>query len=79
MKKLTLKLSNCISCPYNKYDQYYDCSRNSGWDCTHPQIENKRIVEETASNYIEAQKELKKNQNQMFKYFSDWCPLPENN
>ena len=49
MKKIVKIIveSTCKSCPYCRYDPYYDISHNSGYDCEHPEsIYYKRIVDD---------------------------------
>ena len=43
MKKIGITVSNCSECPYCDYDGYYDCSRDSGYDCT---LSDKRIIDD---------------------------------
>lgn len=59
-KKLFMIITSCFECPYIEYDPYYDCSRDSGFDC---RLAGRRIINERklkARRFIE---------------IPDWCPL----
>ena len=46
MKILTTQIYSCEVCPFCRYDGYYDRSRDSGYDCKHPDTPLGRIVDD---------------------------------
>lgn len=46
MRILNLEVFVCRDCPYCQYDGHYSRSRDSGYDCKHPDSDVGRIVDD---------------------------------
>ena len=69
MSKILLKIiKRCSDCPYLEYDSYYDCSKDSGYNCS--------LLEKRLWNDCEIEKVEKTGKPFNFPIPKD-CPLPD--
>lgn len=72
-------VNSCYECPFCKYDAYYDCSNDAGYDCVYPK-KTFRIIDESV-----LERKLKKINNEAFNFdliasvmgISNKCPLKD--
>jgi hypothetical protein len=73
MKLICKIVKNCDDCPYEDYNADYGMSYDSGYNCKHPKVSKRRIVDD---NDFAVWKKKKENKNKLFP-IPDWCPLPD--
>ena len=79
----------CEGCPYLEYSSYYSMAEDSGYNCTHPDICCKRIIDDgMLSRHREKIKEIGKPKQTLFPKpdnlkhplsIPNWCPLKDFN
>ena len=75
MKIIIMEIESCSDCPYCRYDGYYDCSKDSGYDCS---AKNKRIIDDWDWDNHNNPNRLKKDFDDGVDIpMPDWCPLQE--
>ena len=62
--KIVKVIDDCLGCVYCEYDPYYDCARDSGYNC---KLVGRRIIDDYDFNCLEEQ-EIP---------IPDWCPLED--